>query len=146
KSGIIPTSCCLSDVVKPDDEYPHASGGFADVWRGTHDGVPVALKFIRLHTGNREGFRKVRTHQSSADQEVVIWRRLLHCNIVPFLGVVDRRRPCIVSEWMEYEDVMSYLKRFPQANRTQLITDIARGLKYMHDSEVVHGDMKPVSR
>ncbi|EIN07822.1 kinase-like protein, partial [Punctularia strigosozonata HHB-11173 SS5] len=48
----------------------------------------------------------------------------------------------IVSEWMEHGDVMSYLENYPRANRVELITDVARGLEYMHASGLVHGDLK----
>ncbi|EIN07578.1 kinase-like protein [Punctularia strigosozonata HHB-11173 SS5] len=138
KNGMLPRSCWLLDPIRSTDEGPRSFGGFADVWRGTHNGVTVALKLMRLNYGEQAEFGKVLC------KEVVMWRRLSHPNIVPFLGVAYwRQRICIVSQWMEHEDVMSYLKRFPQANRLAMITDIARGLKYMHESGVVHGDMKP---
>ncbi|EIN03610.1 kinase-like protein, partial [Punctularia strigosozonata HHB-11173 SS5] len=96
-------------------EDPPCSGGFADVYRGSYDGRAVALK------------------------------RLDHPHIVPFVGVESGNQACIVSEWMDHGDVMSYLERFPLANRKQLIMDIARGLEYMHASGLVHGDLKSVS-
>ncbi|EIN03690.1 kinase-like protein, partial [Punctularia strigosozonata HHB-11173 SS5] len=136
ETGLLPTSYELSGLVKSDDEEPCSSGGFSDVWRGEHNGVPVALKVLRLHAGDRAKYKQVFC------KEAVVWRRLSHRNIVPFLGVSPRHHLCIVSEWMEHGDVMSYLERFPQANRLQLITDVARGLEYMHAVGVIHGDMK----
>ncbi|EIN03644.1 kinase-like protein, partial [Punctularia strigosozonata HHB-11173 SS5] len=102
-------------------------GGFADVYRGTFNGKFVALKCMRLHVFCREA---------------VVWKRLNHPHIVPFIGIDPSNQACIVSEWMEHGDVMSYIESHPRANRVQLITDIARGLEYMHASGVVHGDLK----
>ncbi|EIN03685.1 kinase-like protein, partial [Punctularia strigosozonata HHB-11173 SS5] len=75
-------------------------------------------------------------------REAVVWKRLIHPNIVPFIGVEPRNQACIVSEWMDNGDIMSYLEDHPRANRIDLITDIARGLNYMHASGLVHGDLK----
>ncbi|EIN07908.1 kinase-like protein, partial [Punctularia strigosozonata HHB-11173 SS5] len=75
-------------------------------------------------------------------RESIFWKRLSHENIVPFLGTSPRSHVCIVAEWMEHGDVLSYLERFPLADRRQLITDVARGLNYMHASGVIHGDVK----
>ncbi|EIN07689.1 kinase-like protein, partial [Punctularia strigosozonata HHB-11173 SS5] len=102
-------------------EEPCSSGGFADVWRGMHNGVPAFCK------------------------EAVFWKRLVHENIVPFLSVSPRHHLFIVSEWMEHGDIMSYLDYFPRADRRQPMIDVASGLDYMHSNGVVHGDLKGVS-
>ncbi|EIN07824.1 kinase-like protein, partial [Punctularia strigosozonata HHB-11173 SS5] len=75
-------------------------------------------------------------------KEAIVWKRLDHPNVVPFLGVAPGYQACIVSEWMDHGDVMSYLKQHPRADRVELITGIASGLEYMHASGIVHGDLK----
>ncbi|EIN11706.1 kinase-like protein, partial [Punctularia strigosozonata HHB-11173 SS5] len=65
-----------------------------------------------------------------------------HPNIVPFLDVSSGIQACIVSQWMENGDVMSYLERFPDSSRRELILDIAHGLEYMRANGLIHGDMK----
>ncbi|EIN12108.1 hypothetical protein PUNSTDRAFT_62220, partial [Punctularia strigosozonata HHB-11173 SS5] len=136
ESGLLPTSYELPGLVKRDEDEAYSVGGFADVWRGTHEGVSVALKVIRLHAGDREKVKKVFC------REAVFWKRLSHANIVPFLGVSPRFHLCIVAEWMEYGDVVSFLKQFPLADRRHLVLDITRGLHYMHTNGIIHGDVK----
>ncbi|EIN09124.1 kinase-like protein, partial [Punctularia strigosozonata HHB-11173 SS5] len=75
-------------------------------------------------------------------REAVFWKQLAHPNIVPFLGVSQSHNLCIVSEWMAFGDVITYLQKFPRANRRQLVTDVACGLEYMHASAMIHGDIK----
>ena len=60
--GILPKSCVLQVEFKPTTPY-HAAGGFADVWKGSHNGVEVAFKSIRgsTQTGDTVSLaRKVR--------------------------------------------------------------------------------------
>ncbi|EIN04829.1 kinase-like protein, partial [Punctularia strigosozonata HHB-11173 SS5] len=135
ESGLVPTRYRLSGLARVGTDPPCA-GGFADVYRGTYNGTIVALKFMRLHVRDGKSFMKVFC------REAVVWKRLNHPHIVPFIGIDPSYHACIVSEWMEHGDVMSYLESHPRANRVQLITDIARGLEYMHASGLVHGDLK----
>ena len=83
---------------------------------------------------------------------------------MPFLGVSspDLFDLCMVSEWMEYGNLLSYVKKRPDANRLNLVcalcfllhlftrrcmkvVDVARGLSYIHGLGLVHGDLKSVS-
>jgi len=50
----------------------------------------------------------------------------------------------MLSPWMREGDIVPFLKRNPNANRAQLILQIANGLWYLHtyDPVVVHGDLK----
>ena len=45
----LPKSCVLQVDFKPTGPY-HAAGGFADVWKGTYNGMEVAFKSIRGST------------------------------------------------------------------------------------------------
>lgn len=90
-----------------------------------------------------------------------MWKRLIHANIVPFIGVIlDPLQ--FVSEWMPGGDLTSYICLNPRANRIDLVSpvlvpprnralffcqlvDVARGLHYLHLCNVIHGDLKGVS-
>jgi len=50
--------------------------------------------------------------------------------------------PQLISNWMPGGDLSFYLKNNPDANRLGLLSDIAKGLCYLHSRKVIHGDLK----
>ena len=92
----------------------------------------------------------------------MIWKRISHPNIVPFLGVSEAPAPLsMVSEWMSNGNVRDYVSKNPETSRLQLVRrqvelytgleltklqllDITRGLSFLHSLEIVHGDLKGV--
>ena len=96
-------------------------------------------------------------------REVLIWRRLIHPNIVPFRGAT-LSPPQIISEWMSGGDLTTYINLNSDANRVALVSpprlsrsprnatllsmqlvDVANGLHYLHLCDVIHGDLKGVN-
>ncbi|KAF9779192.1 kinase-like domain-containing protein [Thelephora terrestris] len=76
-------------------------------------------------------------------REVVAWRHLRHPNILPLLGVdLKGQRLAMVSEWMDQGNINEYVKTHKEVNRLQLLNDAATGLEYMHNLNMVHGDLK----
>ncbi|KAF5328463.1 hypothetical protein D9758_017015 [Tetrapyrgos nigripes] len=64
-------------------------------------------------------------------REAVLWRQFRHPNVLPFLG-------------MYYQDDKREDDKTPsQEDMYTLVHDIASGLKYLHDENVIHGDLKP---
>ena len=54
-------------------------------------------------------------------KEAVIWKRLSHPNIVPFLGVT--KDPIqFVSEWMPNGTLTQYVNKNPSSNRITLVS------------------------
>ncbi|KIK64867.1 hypothetical protein GYMLUDRAFT_146988, partial [Collybiopsis luxurians FD-317 M1] len=56
--------------------------------------------------------------------EALVWRQLKHPNILPLLGVnIQYFHPsfCLVSPWMENQDIITYLKRSPTHNRFNVV-------------------------
>jgi len=88
-----------------------------------------------------------------------VWKRLIHPNIVPLLGVTPTPLQ-LVSEWMTGGSLAEYIKKNPDTNRLGLVgiplvvfttrlprcqsSDIAKGLCYLHSCNVIHGDLKGV--
>ncbi|KAG8943240.1 hypothetical protein FRC03_002579 [Tulasnella sp. 419] len=126
-------------------------GGFSDIWHGKlrdKDGSTseVAIKQLRGRPGEARNIPYKILHRRFC-QEVVLWSKLQHPNIVPLLGYMVTRDnitafPGLISPWYQKGDVVSYLKMNPQANRKQLLLDVASALQYLHEIPLVHGDVK----
>ena len=48
--NILPRSCILSENILKEGDIAFASGGFADVWKGRHNGNLVCIKAFRAYT------------------------------------------------------------------------------------------------
>jgi len=48
---MLPRSCILSNDISKEGDIAFASRGFADVWKGRHNGNPVCMKAFRINTG-----------------------------------------------------------------------------------------------
>ena len=88
-----------------------------------------------------------------------MWKRLTHPNILPLLGVTITPFQ-LVSNWMSGGDLPEYIKKYPDADRLGLVgafpwrlprtypccqlSDVAKGLCYLHSCNVIHGDLKGV--
>jgi len=71
------------------------------------------------------------------------WKTLHHPNVLPLIGVtMTENRFVMVSEWMENGNINAFVKNRPDANRLRLLADVTKGLIYMHDRGMVHGDLK----
>ncbi|KAH8798545.1 kinase-like domain-containing protein, partial [Flagelloscypha sp. PMI_526] len=139
---ILPSSFFVTDIERKG-ENPIAGGGFADVYRGKWHGQEVCLKVLRVYLG-AEGHNKD-SAVSDFFKEAIVWQRLNHPNIMPFLGVDKTCFPgrlAFVSPFMENLDVMTFLRANPSHNRIDCLAQIASGLKYLHASSIVHGDIK----
>ncbi|KIK64874.1 hypothetical protein GYMLUDRAFT_403808 [Collybiopsis luxurians FD-317 M1] len=142
---VLPSSLCVQDL-RRTDQNPIRGGGFADIWRGTmQSNQSVCLKVLRLilepDQEVREKIRKQFIH------EALVWRQLKHPNILPLLGVnAQLFYPsfCLVSPWMENQDIIPYLKKNPAHSRHDVISEVAAGLLYLHsrDPPVIHGDIR----
>ncbi|KAG6807441.1 hypothetical protein H0H92_007534, partial [Tricholoma furcatifolium] len=134
RTGLYPTCYELKDVVQ-DSEYPVNSGGFADIFKGRFQGKIVCIKMNR--------FQDLGSASRQFAREMLLWGQLSHPNIVPIYGIFRYKgRPCMVSQWMENGNIHEYLKKNLEAPRLQLAADVARGLFYLHDFGIVHGDLK----
>jgi len=79
-----------------------------------------------------------------------IWSQLEHENVLPTsysltLMTEDTFSLEMVSPWMKNGNVRNYLKKFPDTNRRELMTDVAAGMNYLHQSGVVHGALNPAN-
>jgi len=80
----LPAALFLNDVKALDSES-RGIGGFADIYYGTYNGSPVAIKrlraYVRSTVSKRMKLRQVFCRES------LLWKNLSHRHILPFLGV-----------------------------------------------------------
>ncbi|TCD63488.1 hypothetical protein EIP91_005347 [Steccherinum ochraceum] len=148
---ILPTALALEEV-QCDDREVHGAGGHADVYCGTYQDRKVALKRLRVYISAPE----VKKHliKRSFHRESLLWKNLVHPNIVPFIGIAENVFPgtiCMVIPWMEKGSLRNYIVMERDEGRllgrdfhisiTQWIHEAALGLEYLHNEGLVHGDV-----
>jgi len=136
RQALLPRQLSIPLCYDPNG-IPFCSGGFADVWEGQHDGQEVAAKVLRVYPGS-----DLERVKKSFCREVIIWAALRHPNILPLLGVTTGHRFVIVSEWMVRGNINEFAKADATADRLELLREVTSGLIYMHEQEIVHGDLK----
>ena len=58
-------------------------------------------------------------------QEIIIWRRLSHPNVLAVLGVSPKLFPlCVITEWMVDGNIMDFTSKHPEVNRLRLVRPI----------------------
>ncbi|KDQ09112.1 hypothetical protein BOTBODRAFT_37355 [Botryobasidium botryosum FD-172 SS1] len=127
--------------IEPMKMEKSEQGGFSDCCEGIFLGRhKVAMKALRAHVvGGEVAARRMQ-------REVNVWRKLNHPNVLPFIGwCILESKAYMISPWMENGDALTYVKKRPQANRLQLLAQVAEGLDYLHTgpkNPVIHGDLK----
>ncbi|KAJ6457914.1 kinase-like domain-containing protein [Mycena sanguinolenta] len=137
-SGLHPRCLALSGLQKVGQQV--TGGAFGDIWKGLVNEQSVCVKIMRIFENS--GLKAV---DKEFGREALIWRQLCHPNVLPFFGLYYLEgRPCLVSPMMENGNVMKFLtnKNPSDTDRVSLILDVALGLQYLHDQNVVHGDLK----
>ncbi|OCH86998.1 kinase-like protein [Obba rivulosa] len=117
---------------------PEEAGGFAEIWKGEHLGGEVAVKVFYGYGSSTSSER-----MEAVFNEAVIWKHLNHDHIAPFVGIDNDLFPLsLVCKWMPNGTIIQYLSRFPSAHRLDLLIGIAKGLQYLHELDILHGDLK----
>ncbi|KAG6917750.1 hypothetical protein DXG01_001288 [Tephrocybe rancida] len=118
KTDLYPRRFVLEGVERRGQE-PVLDSGYADIFKGVFKGKPAIAR------------------------EAILWGQLSHPNLLPFYGMCRiGQRLALVSPWASNGTIVEYLKSAPAANRILLCLDVAKALAYLHDSKVVHGDLK----
>lgn len=112
-------------------------GFFSDVFRGTWRGRTVAIKVLTDATP-RELFQR----------EIAIWRALSHRNVLPLFGASSASGDppwFFVSPYYAHGSLVTFLKgreSLAGVNVLKMLYEIARGMAYLHQNNVLHGDLK----
>ncbi|KAF8596875.1 kinase-like protein [Ceratobasidium sp. AG-I] len=113
-------------------KLPIAGGGLADIYKGRLDsGAVVAIKCARPHTIATDI-----DHMQNTAHEIYIWSKCKHENVLDIFGLAEfSSLIAIISPWMENGVLPDYLRENPNSDRST-------GLAYLHETGIVHGDIK----
>ncbi|KAG8705732.1 hypothetical protein FRC09_002785 [Ceratobasidium sp. 395] len=76
-------------------------------------------------------------------REICAWSRCDHENVLRLLGLVQYRgRLATISLWMENGTLPEYVVENPSVDWLELCRQVAKGLAYLHEHGIVHGDLK----
>ncbi|KAG8908587.1 hypothetical protein FRB99_004875 [Tulasnella sp. 403] len=124
------------DTIILDDQIPtNILGASSNIHRGTDsEGRKIALKSPRNPATQEQEFR----------EEAEIWRQLNHKHVLQFFGVgMDTNGLFyLLSPWIDYGSLLDHIKKYPKCDRPKLLRDAADALVYLHDRNVIHGDVK----
>ncbi|KAG6848947.1 hypothetical protein H0H93_012552 [Arthromyces matolae] len=134
-TGLYPARFFVNDPAPAPEDEPVASGSYADVFKVKHQGEDTCCKVIRVYQ-----------HSLIYAREAIVWAQLSHPNILPFYGISRyRSRMAFVTRWAANGHIGEYLKNNAEVDRVLLCLDIACGVKYLHENDIVHGDLKGVN-
>lgn len=139
-TNIPPTLKVLNNQVKKvSGSTPICSGTYSDIWLGEMLGEKVALKTLRSITDPTKARRMTKRYE----HEMNVWAKLKHDNILTIYGIITNLGPIhIVSTWQENGNVLEYRIKNPDINPLTLLAQAARGIEYLHGSNIVHGNLK----
>jgi hypothetical protein len=129
---MLPQSHVLPNTLLNVYERPIAARGPYDVYQASLGGSKVWVKRLRIYstagstdvTRVRHGYfcltRSPLSNIQDFCQEVVVWRRLSHQNIVPLLGVTVAPFQS-VSDWASGGELPDYIGSHPHVDRLGLV-------------------------
>lgn len=114
------------------------SGGMGDVYKGYNKALQRMAAVKILHQKEMaERFRN----------EAYIQASVSHPNIAcMYEYIVSQGTPCIIMEYVEGENLDSYLHRkgkLTNQEAEEIIRQVASALAYLHKKDIVHRDIKP---
>jgi len=134
--AILPSSHIASSQIARVGDGPIAFGAITDVWEGTYGNKKVLINCLRAPLNDGQTLKKVRSRNGtplsrplrntywalqSFSKEAVIWRRLRHPNIIPFIGVTTDPLQ-IISEWTPNRTLTESVQANPGMNRISLVS------------------------
>ncbi|KAJ3566372.1 hypothetical protein NP233_g7052 [Leucocoprinus birnbaumii] len=117
-----------------EDLLPERDSGLAGVYRISGN----TSKHVQIQ--RRANRNKPDELYSSS---LVNWVHLSHPNILPlYAAFLDGQDyPCLVSPCTTNQNIYEYIEANPNSVRIPLMSDVVSGLSYMHQFDIVHGEL-----
>lgn len=116
----------IKESIPPVYEMVHAAIG----------GSKVRIRRMRIYPEEYLQNAETILHEVAAT-----WKQLVHRNVAPLLDFTVGSSQ-LVLDWLLDEDVRSYVTNHPDADRLNLVLDVAEGLSYLHSRGVILGNLK----
>jgi len=137
-TGIPPSLPRLDGQVVKLENIPRFTGSHSQIWVGKWLGkTTVALKALQSIALSEKGLKRF-------EHEIEVWYQLQHPHVLPLYGVVADidYRDYIVAPWQDNGNLFDYTTRNRTADRTHLLLGAAKGLEYLHQKDVIHGNVR----
>ncbi|KAK1226390.1 SCF ubiquitin ligase complex subunit cdc4 [Marasmius sp. AFHP31] len=146
-SGLSPKCLRIQDVdIQVGDRFLNAHTAGIDVYKGKVGTLDVIIKVLRESAPAEEQLKMLL-------KQAIIWRKLHHDNTLQFLGLYyfdkSRSQVCVVYPWKEQRSLSNGVpsELAHDFNGLDKFTNgIIDGLKYIHEQNIIHGDLQIVSR
>ncbi|EDR29365.1 serine-threonine protein kinase, putative [Entamoeba dispar SAW760] len=118
---------------------PIGSGTFGIVYRAEWRKVDVAVKVLKTDLVDLNDLLP------NFMQEAEMMERIRCQYVINFIGsVVSSDTLCLVTEFCPLGSLRKYMKTNPMSEflKTRFCQDIARGMEYLHENDIVHRDLK----
>ncbi|KAF9647925.1 kinase-like protein [Thelephora ganbajun] len=118
---------------------PYTSGTCAGVYRGRQNDEPVAVKVLMIP--NQESMVKLKKR---FHKEAILWKHVSCPYILKFNGAFYHNdMPAIVMPWVPHGNIIEYLEKHTGVDRLHLLLGVVKGVRYLHNCNIAHGDIKP---
>ncbi|KAH9842886.1 kinase-like domain-containing protein [Rhodofomes roseus] len=137
-TDILPSIKLLNGEISRIGDRAVEIGGHSQIWKGVWlDEIPVALKCL-------QEVRVSARAQKRFIHEIEIWSKLKNPHVQPLFGIVTNLGPLVhvVSPWRSEGNLSEYAGRVRSANKIYLLWGAAGGLAYLHDKDIVHGNVR----
>jgi serine/threonine protein kinase len=137
-----PESLDISENVVLVGKHYIAIGEHADLWIGDMSNKKVAVKVLRGGSSSNPDF--LQKFKQRLGIQARVWRRLQHPNVSEFYGLAFSfgYMPALILPFYPKGNVVDYVRKADDEAKLDMVRQISRGLEYLHDHFVVHGDLR----
>ncbi|KAG8833331.1 hypothetical protein FRC17_010863 [Serendipita sp. 399] len=141
ETNVLPPVKDLRNEVILTSTVPITGGTYSDIFLGTWHGEKVAVKGLRHIQATPAAMK-------AFEQEVNIWSRVRHDNILALYGLTSLpgraigKQLFMVSPWQQNGDILTFCRANQSVDRLELLEGAASAFAYLHSQGIVHGNVR----